>query len=440
MPTNFHPIDIEPRHAALRWRRNFLATWPSLFLVSCGLMMVLPTLPLYVEEKCGIRDPDAVRVWSGLIYAAGPFTAALTGPLWGALGDRVGRKAMVVRSSFAIAICMALLPLGSSPWWMLGVRAVQGVFAGYVAPAIALVAAHVPADRLGRAIGRLQVALATGTLAGPAVGTLVVERLGRDAAFWIGGVFALVGSLMVALFAREDRAHLQAVNAEALLREVLRAPLRLLSHRVVLWLLGLIFLMRLGQNMLEPFIVLWVRELGPLPVLRHAGELDALAVDRTTALAFTMLAVAQLVCTPFWGRLSDRVGPLRCLAVVSLALALVLACTSRVTSIEAYLGLRAGAAMFMAGSMTLAYAALTRRAPAAEQATAFALAQSCIQLGLSCGPALGAQAARVVGLRGLFGVSSVVLLLSGVGMLLLRRLSPPADKLPPPAASGEEHT
>src|SRR5690606_33002751 len=97
-----------------------------------------------------------------------------------------------------------------------------------------------------------------------------------------------------------------------------------------------------------------------------------------------------------------------------------------------YLGLRAVAAVFMAGSMTLAYAALTRRAPPGGQATAFALAQSCIQLGLSLGPTVGAQAARGVGLRGLFFLSAVVLLAAGLGMLELRRRSPPSDKLPPP--------
>lgn len=382
--------------------------------------MVIPTLPLYVEAKCGVHDPDAVRVWTALIYAAGPFMAALVGPLWGALGDRVGRKVMVVRSSFAIAVCMALMPLSASPLWMLAVRAVQGMFAGYVAPAIALVASQVPADRYGRTIGRLQVALATGTLAGPALGAQVTDLLGRDAAFWIGGACALIGALMVAAFAREDRSQLQTFAADALLRDVLRAPLRLLNHRVVVVLLALLFLMRLGQNMIEPFVALWVRELGPLPALQDAGEGPGPAIDRTTALAFSMLAVAQLVCTPLWGRLSDKVGPLRCLAAVSLALSVVQACAAGAQTIQAYMWLRAAAAVFMAGSMTLAYAALTRRAPRNEQATAFALAQSCIQLGLAFGPAVGAQAAKDVGLRGLFTVSAFVLSASGAGMLLLR--------------------
>jgi DHA1 family multidrug resistance protein-like MFS transporter len=414
------------------WKRNFLVTWPSLFLVSLGLMAVIPVLPLYVERKCGLTDPDLVRSWSAWIYAAGPFAAALTGPLWGALGDRIGRKTMVVRSSAAIALCMALMPLAPGPEWMFAVRLLQGVFAGYVAPAIALVAGGVPADRHGRTIGRLQVALATGSLAGPAVGAEIFVRWGGDSAFWFGALCAGLGAASVALFVREDRSQLQTVDAGELLHEVLRAPLRLVRHRAVLALLGLIVLMRLGQNMQEPFVALWVRELGPLPAFRHAGEADSAAVERTTALAFAVLAGAQLLCTPLWGRLSDRVGPLRCLAAVCLALAVVQWFTAGAASIGDYLGLRCIAAAFMAGSMTLAYAALTRRAPRAEQATAFALAQSCIQLGLSIGPTVGAVAANSVGLRGLFSISAAILLASGIGMLVLRWWSPPADRLPPP--------
>lgn len=418
-----------------RWRRNFWSTWPSLFLVSAGLMMVIPTLPLYIEETCGLHDPDEVRTWSALIYAAGPFMAAFVGPLWGALGDRVGRKAMVVRSSFAIAVCMALLPLFADPLWMLFVRAVQGMFAGYVAPAIALVAADVPPDRHGRTIGRLQAALATGTLLGPALGSLVSQWFDRAASFWMGGVLALVGTAAVLLFAREDRSRLQPVDAGALVRDVVRAPLRLVSHPVALVLVGLLFLMRLGQNMIEPLMALWIREIGPLAAL---GDDLTSALDHTTALAFTMLAVAQLVCTPLWGRLSDRRGPLRCLAAVCLALAVVMALSAHVARIEDYLVLRACAAVFMAGSMTLAYAALTRRAPPGEQATAFAVAQSCIQLGLALGPTLASFAARGLGLRGLFTLSAAILLLSGVGMLVLRWWAPPSDQLAskpaPPAA------
>lgn len=416
-----------------RWKRNFLATWPSLFVVSLGLMAVLPTLPLYVEERYGIRDPDLLRRWSGLIYAAGPFAAAIAGPLWGALGDRIGRKAMVVRSSLAIGVCMAAMPWAPSPFWMVVMRLLQGVFAGYVAPAIALVAADVPPERAGRAISSLQVALASGTLFGPVLGELLATHVGRGGVFYVTAGLSIVAAVVVAFGVREDRSQLKPFDPDALWREVVRAPFRLLRSWPIASLVFLVFAMRLGQNMPEPYVALWVRELGPLPAF--ADSVDP--VGRTTALAFTLLAVAQLVCTPLWGRLSDRFGPLRCLTVVSLALALVLGGTALVPSIEAYLGLRVLAAVFMAGSMTLAYASVTRRTPLAERATAFALAQSCIQFGLSLGPAVGDVVAVDHGMRGMFVVAGGVLAVTAVGMITLRMLVPPTDRLPtasPPTA------
>src|SRR5262245_60846467 len=96
------------------WKRTFLAVWPGLFAVSAGVSAVLPGLPLYIEEAFGVRDPEAVRCWTGLVFGAGPFFAAVMGPFWGSLADRFGRRAMVLRSMLAIAVVNALMPFATS--------------------------------------------------------------------------------------------------------------------------------------------------------------------------------------------------------------------------------------------------------------------------------------------------------------------------------------
>ena len=106
--------------------RNLFAIWPCMFTMSMGLMAVIPMLPLYIEERFGLTDPQAVRTWTGIIYGAAPLTAALFGPIWGALGDRVGRKPMVLRAAFAVAVAMALMPLAPTPGWLAGLRVLQG--------------------------------------------------------------------------------------------------------------------------------------------------------------------------------------------------------------------------------------------------------------------------------------------------------------------------
>ena len=64
---------------------------------------MLPVLALYIEEEFGIQDPTDVAFWASVIYGLGPFSAACMGPVWGAMGDRSGKKRMAVRANVAIA-------------------------------------------------------------------------------------------------------------------------------------------------------------------------------------------------------------------------------------------------------------------------------------------------------------------------------------------------
>lgn len=413
------------------WQRNFWAIWPGLFSVSAGLSAVLPGLPLYIEESFGIRDRDAIRYWTSLVFGAGPFFAGLMGPFWGSLGDRVGRRVMVLRSVFAIAIVNTLMPFATSPFWLFALRALQGVFAGYVAPAIAMVLVAAPPERNGRIIARLQVALAVGLLAGPPIAAEIAEGFGRRAVFWFCAGASVLATLPVLFVAREPAR--QGLARASLWRGFLTDLHSLGAHRLFLILLPLLLVMRLGQNMVEPVIALFVRELGPLEWIAERSRDAEHAIDRTTAVCYTILAVAQILFTPLWGRLGDRFGPLRCLAAASLGLGGVLAVTTGVTGIGPYLALRCLAALFMSGVMTLAYAAASKRVPERRRSLAFALVQSCIQFGLSLGPLLGQAfvpidpaSPRDSGVRGLFTVAAVCLLVAGVGMVLVRFL--PAEE------------
>src|SRR5256885_3845419 len=112
-----------------------------------GLLAMLPTLTLYVEERFHIDNAHELARWSGAIYGIAPLTAGIAGPIWGALGDRVGKKPMAIRANLAIALTTALMPLAPTPLWLLLLRAVQRLFAGYAAPATALASAETPAQR-----------------------------------------------------------------------------------------------------------------------------------------------------------------------------------------------------------------------------------------------------------------------------------------------------
>lgn len=394
-----------------------------------GLMAMLPTLSLYIEERFGIHDEAELQSWSGIVFGSAPLAAAIIGPVWGGLGDRVGRKPMVLRAMLAVGIVTALMPLAPTPMALTGLRVLQGLLAGYIAPAMALVSASARPESQGRVISLMQLALALGMVCGPLVGAEVSVRYGREAIFWVCSGLALTASLVAWLFVREDRSELtQRAAGVSVLGDLIQQTRVMLSNRVFVALLGLVFLMRFGQNMIEPFLALFVRELEPLASLADADP--EFAVDRTTALAFAVLAVAQVLVTPIWGRLADRLGPLFCLAISALCLGGILVVMATVLTALELLVWRGASAVFMAGTMTLAYAAATKRVDPSRRSMAFAMVQSCTQFGLSLGPILGGWLVAgwlgadgddgSSGLRPLFWIAGGASMLAGIGMFVLR--------------------
>ena len=264
---------------------------------------MLPVLALYIEEEFGIQDPTDVAFWASVIYGLGPFSAACMGPVWGAMGDRYGKKRMAVRANVAIAITTALMPLATTPLWLAALRCLQGMFAGYVAPAMALVSGHLPKRVHGRVIARLQVAMALGSFVGPYVGAEVTSLFGRQALFWVASTMSMFGGLRVYTCA-VDSPPSRATRAVTFLAGFRRGVTELLGNRAFALLLALLLVLRLGQNMLEPMLSLFLRELGPQEWIAAWSSSETLAIDRTIAVAFGVLAVGQWLFTPMWGRLA----------------------------------------------------------------------------------------------------------------------------------------
>lgn len=70
------------RPGSIHWKRNLTISLIGSFTTIVAMTLLLPFLPLYVEEL-GVSDHADIVQWSGIAYGATFFAAALVAPLWG---------------------------------------------------------------------------------------------------------------------------------------------------------------------------------------------------------------------------------------------------------------------------------------------------------------------------------------------------------------------
>ena len=210
--------------------------WPlTLFIVSFalalgtgGISLVYPFLPLYIQT---LRDAHFIspELLAGLVIGAPPLVASLAMPFWGRLADQYGRKKMVMRALFGAAVVLLLMGFAETALALVALRALQGLTSGIIASSMALVAGETPRERIGFALGTLQVGLFGGAAVGPLVGGLLAERFGFQLPFLFTSTMLVLAGALVTVAVRETyapaadkRLDLNPVNMARAWRSILR--------------------------------------------------------------------------------------------------------------------------------------------------------------------------------------------------------------------------
>ncbi len=171
------------------WQRNLKIAWIGTFFTGASFSIVMPFMALYIEEL-GVKG-DMVEWYTGLSVAISALASALVSPIWGRLADRYGRKPMMIRASMVMTFTMGGLALVPNVFWLLFLRTLNGLFAGYVPNATALIASQVPQNRSGYALGTLSTGLTAGVLIGPLLGGTLSEAFGMRGYLFIGGTHSI---------------------------------------------------------------------------------------------------------------------------------------------------------------------------------------------------------------------------------------------------------
>ncbi|KPI06793.1 major facilitator superfamily MFS_1 [Actinobacteria bacterium OV450] len=121
--------------------------------------------------------------------------------LAGRMGDRYGHARLLLVGALGFAAASAGIALAPGVGWVIGLRAVQGVFGALLQPAtLALLRLAYPADRLATPVAVRTGAIAVAAAAGPLLGGVLVAESGWRSVFWLNVPVALViGALALAV-------------------------------------------------------------------------------------------------------------------------------------------------------------------------------------------------------------------------------------------------
>ena len=386
------------------WVRNLVALCAAQLLTLIGFSSYLPFIPFFVQEL-GVEGYEAAVAWSAAFSSGAAFSMMVFQPIWGALADRVGRVAMLVRATVAGAVLAFAMGLAQTPGVLLLLRVLQGVFCGTVPAALTLVAAETPDDNMGFALGMMQTAQFVGNAVGPLVGGLVSDKYGSRTVFWVSSVLMVISVAGILLLVRES--HQPEPRARAISLRPMFAGMRQVLRGSSLALLAALASVSFGAAVVSPILSLYVQSLAP-----EAPNIATVAGAVTASVSVTSSMAAFVL-----GRVGDRVGQRKVLIICLMGSAVLFFPQATVTNPYTLLLVRALQGAFMGGVMPAGNALLARMTPPERRGSVFGVASSLEAGGRAVGPLVGAAVAGAWTMGASFVVAGLVFLVIGLWVL-----------------------
>lgn len=170
----------------------------NLFLVFTGIGLIIPIMPKFMDEL-GINGSTV-----GLLVATFSLTQFLFSPLAGRLADSFGRKRMIVSGMLVFAVSEGLFGMANAPFLLFAARALGGISAAMIMPAVMAYAADVTTDEERAAgMGYVTASITTGFIIGPGIGGYIAE-FGIRVPFYAAGGAGIVAACVSLVLLRES--------------------------------------------------------------------------------------------------------------------------------------------------------------------------------------------------------------------------------------------
>ncbi|WP_077329450.1 MFS transporter [Virgibacillus siamensis] len=380
--------------------------WFANFFVAGSITMVLPFISLYIEEF-GVFPDSYVQSWSGWIFGITFVTAFIFSPIWGRIGDKYGRKNILILSAAGLGVSVLLMGFANSVWELFLLRLFMGVFTGFIPMSQAMISTQTPKKIAGQVLGTLQTGSITGALMGPMLGGALADVFGYASTFRWTSITIIASGLIVFFGVKEllvqkddTEKEYKSYTSKEVMLHVIRNPVLLIAMLISA-------LVQIAHFSIQPILSLYVAEIhGPANIAFFSG------------VAFSAAGLGNLLMAKRWGKLGDRIGYTKIMIFLLFMAGIVYFPGAFVTNIWELVVLRFLLGISIGGLVPVRIAYIRQEAPLSMQGEVLGYNTSLRFLGNIIGPALGGIVSGFYGFTGVFFVTSALLILGGIIMLL----------------------
>lgn len=346
----------------------------------------VPLLPLYMQTLGAQGDASAL-FWAALASVSLGVGRVVSGPAWGVLSDRVGRKLMFVRALFFASATILIVGVAQLPWHVSVAFAVQGLFSGFIPAATALMSVSVPEERLGRSLSMVTGGQYLGTTIGPALGAGLVLVLGFRGTILAGTALPMLAALLVLFMVPRDEVQPRPRRGDADGGASVPAPRALwLVLPGQFWIAVLLFFLLFAMTDV-------IRLLTPLALRQIAGTERAAGL---AGAAFSLSGLAAVIGVLVLGQRWVRPGRLRLTLTLGAAVAAVgTALMASAHLAWLFIALFALVSLVHAMLIPATNTLIATHLPRQNRGAGFGIASSAQALAMMAGPMVAATAGAV---------------------------------------------
>lgn len=381
----------------ISWRKNLYIIWAAQLIAMIGMSMVIPFLPLYVKDL-GVTEISEVKRWSGLVVSGVFITAFIATPIWGWLGDRVGKKKMVLRAIFGLAVSQFLIGLSQDVVQLFIFRMVQGALSGFIAAALALVSSNTPKEKSGYAIGFLASSTAAGNLLGPFIGGLLADAFGYRNVFFITSGICAISGILVYAFVKETN---KVLNKESDIWDNYKFVFK--NSRIKYAML-LLIISGAAISMIQPLFALFI----------GTKLNNTLYIATITGSIFGVMGLFQVISSSFWGKLNDKREIRKNLVWALIGAGIGYAMHVVTTGVWELVPIRALLGLCIGGVMPSLFSFINKCIPDHKKGGVMGIASSFTMFGNLIGPISSGYIASVTSINFVFILSGGILAFSSI--------------------------